>query len=197
MRSFLISIVILFFYIPATAQQLSYADSIKLFQKKYVDSHEVVKAADKAFVRFYKVNNKYKVVARFEKITDTSGFIMKTSGSRKTKYFRYGRLYFSIDGTDLKLTIYQSEQLMSDTTYKDYLFVPFTDLSSGKKSYGGGRYLDFTIADIKNNSLAVDFNKSYNPYCAYAHGFSCPIPPSENDLPVMIEAGEMDFSKKH
>ena len=80
---------------------------------------------------------------------------------------------------------------------KNYLFVPFTDLTSGGESYGGGRYLDFFMDDIKNNYLEVDFNKAYNPYCAYATGFNCPIPPAENDLPVSIIAGEKNFAKKH
>lgn len=197
MRSFLTISIVFFFYFSASAQQLSYMDSLTLYQKNYVDSHEVVKGNDRALLHFYKINKKYRVLARFEKLTDDSGFIMKTSGPKKKKYFRYGRLYFKLEGKELKLTIYQSEQLKADSAYKDYLFVPFTDLSSGKKSYGGGRYLDFTIGDIKNNGLILDFNKTYNPYCAYTHGYSCPIPPSENDLPVIIEAGEMDFAKKH
>lgn len=196
MKPFLTSFIILFVYYPLKAQKLSYADSMKLYQKNYVTTHEVVKGNDKAYFRFYKVDERYRLFARFEKITDTSGFIMKTSGPKKSKYFRYGLLHFRLNNTDLHLTIYQSEKLMSDTAYKDYLFVPFTDLSSGKKSYGGGRYLDFSRDDIKNNGLMIDFNKSYNPYCAYMHGFSCPIPPPENDLPVIIEAGEMDFAKK-
>ncbi|MEO8768999.1 MAG: DUF1684 domain-containing protein [Ferruginibacter sp.] len=181
----------------AVSQQLSYNDSLQLFQKNYVSTHEVVKGSDKAFFQFYKVDEKYRIVARFEKIIDTAGFIMKTSGTRKTKYFRYGMLYFNIGKDALHLTIYQSERLMADTAYKNYLFVPFTDLTSGEKSYGGGRYLDFIIDDIKNNSLIIDFNKSYNPYCAYMAGFSCPIPPAENYLTLNIEAGEMEFAKKH
>lgn len=183
--------------LTAISQQHSYKDSLESFQKNYVFTHEVVKGTDKDFFKFYPVDQKYRVVARFEKIIDTAGFIMKTSGKRKTKYFRYGMLYFSINKTPLHLTIYQSEKLIADTAYKNYLFVPFTDLTSGEKSYGGGRYLDFIIDDIKNYSLILDFNKSYNPYCAYMAGFSCPIPPAENNLSYIIEAGEMEFGKKH
>ncbi len=86
---------------------------------------------------------------------------------------------------------------MQDTAYKNYLFLPFTDLTSGNRSYGGGRYLDFLMEDIKSNTLIIDFNKAYNPYCAYTTGYNCPIPPRENDLPVAIPAGEMEYSKAH
>jgi len=86
---------------------------------------------------------------------------------------------------------------MTSTDYADYLFIPFTDNTSGNESYGGGRYLDYKISDIKNNKLLLDFNKAYNPYCAYTTGYNCPIPPAENDLKVAIKAGEKAFEKKH
>ncbi|MEO6669157.1 MAG: DUF1684 domain-containing protein [Ferruginibacter sp.] len=197
MKSFFAVALYLLAGITAAAQQVAFIDSLERYQQNYVASHEVVKGTDKKLIKFYRVDKKYRVAARFEKINDTAGFIMKTSGTRKTKYYRYGMLYFRINKTALRLTIYQSEKLMADTAFKNYLFVPFTDLTSGEKSYGGGRYLDFIITDIKNNTLIIDFNKSYNPYCAYMTGFSCPIPPAENNLAFKIEAGEMEFAKKH
>ena len=68
------------------------------------------------------------------------------------------------------------------------LFLPFQDSSAD--SYGGGRYLDIRTGDIRDGKLVLDFNRCYNPYCAYKEGYSCPIPPVENRLPVAIEAGE-------
>ncbi len=196
-RSFFPFSIFLFITIAAISQPHSYQDSIAAFRKDYISSHEVVKGVDKDSFRFFKADKKYKVQARFEKLVDSTGFIMKTSGPKKSKYFRYGKLHFRINKKELQLTIYQSERLMTDTTYKNYLFVPFTDRTSGEASYGGGRYLDFFMDEIKNNYLTVDFNKAYNPYCAYAAGFSCPIPPYENDLPIQLEAGEMNFAKHH
>ena len=162
-----------------------------------MDAHEVVKGDDRKHMHFYQVNEKYKVTASFEKVIDSTGFIMKTSGKKSKKYFTYGILRFTINNKLLKLRIYQSEQLMQEEEYKKHLFVPFTDLTSGNRSYGGGRYLDFVIDDIKGNTLLIDFNKAYNPYCAYSTGYNCPIPPRENDLPVAIPAGEMDYGKPH
>lgn len=183
------------FYAPA--QQSDYFRKLKKYQEKYKADHEVVKGKEKKYFRFFRVDPKFSVKAKFERIYDTAGFIMKTSGKKTPKYFTYGRLSFKINDTLLYLTVYQGEQLMTSDKYKDYLFVPFTDLTSGEESYGGGKYLEFYIKDIRDNKVRIDFNKAYNPYCAYASGYNCPVPPRENDLNVAIRAGEMMFAKEH
>lgn len=190
-------LLLLFFSVQLNAQKKSYTDHIKSYQKQYVDSHEVVKGRDRSYFRFFKPNVQYRVNARFIKLNDTIGFLIKTSGKRTPRYFRYGTLHFKIQNKTLMLTVYRSEDLQHDSLYKDYLFLPYTDLTSGEESYGGGKYIEFYIKDIKNNSLLLDFNKAYNPYCAYATGYNCPIPPRENYLPVAIRAGEMNFAKGH
>jgi uncharacterized protein (DUF1684 family) len=94
--------------------------------------------------------------------------------------------------------VYQSEELMKLPDYADYLFLPFTDATSGEESYANGRYIDLRIKDIGNNQYTIDFNKAYNPYCAYVSGkYNCPIPPAENNLAVAIRAGEMKFEGSH
>jgi uncharacterized protein len=179
------------------AQNDFYAESIKTYQRKYVNSHEVVKGSDKKYFRFFPVNKLYNVTCRFEKITDTTGFFLNTSAKTLKHYFKYGRLVFSLSGKESILFVYQNSDLMKTEKYRDYLFIPFTDLTSGDESYGSGRYLEFYISDIRNNSLQLDFNKAYNPYCVYSTGYKCPIPPKENALPVAIKAGEMNFAKPH
>lgn len=185
-----------FLWFGLAAQQGNYVEAIKDYQEAYVIKHEVVKGKEKKHIKFYPVNETYKVAAGFSKINDTVGFIMKTSGTKDKRYFRYGALLFTLNGVALRLTLYQSEQLMQDSTYKNYLFLPFTDHTSGEKSYGGGRYIDLELDDVKNNQVIVDFNKAYNPYCAYTSGYNCPIPPRENNLPVAIKAGEKNFKKE-
>lgn len=64
------------------------------------------------------------------------------------------------------------------------------DGTSGKTTYGGGRYLEFSTSDVKSQQLVVDFNKAFNPYCAYNPGYACPLPPAENTLEESITAGE-------
>jgi uncharacterized protein len=196
MKAFLFSLM-LFVCLGASSQKKSYADSLLLFQKKYVASHEIIKQPDKKYFRFFPVQRQYRVKAVFERLSDTVGFNIATSGKASKHYFRYGILKFSINNKQLQLTVYQSEQLMKTVEYKDYLFIPFTDLTGGAESYGGGRYIDIVADDLKGNSLLLDFNKCYNPYCAYTTGFNCPIPPRENDLDIAIRVGEMAFGKMH
>lgn len=187
---------LLLFCVIAAAQN-KYTASMRYYQAKYVADHEVVKKADKKFFRFFPVDAAYNVKAVFEKVNDSIGFTMKTSAGTLQEYYKYGRLHFSIHDTTLYLFVYQGKELMKTDHYKDYLFVPFTDLTTGDESYGSGRYLEFYKADIVNNSLQLDFNKAYNPYCAYATGFHCPIPPKENNIAVAIKAGEKLFAKPY
>jgi uncharacterized protein len=174
-----------------------YAEAIKAYQKMYVDSHEVVQGKDKKHFRFFPINKNYNISAYFERIFDTVGFTMNTSAGTQKYFYKYGRLDFIVDGKECLLYVYQGKELMKTEQYKDYLFVPFTDATTGNESYGSGRYLEFYKKDIQGDSLQVDFNKAYNPYCAYATGFKCPVPPRENRLKIPIKAGEMNFGKAH
>ena len=192
-----VTVMFCFLSFACVAQKANYADSLQKFQRNYMVTHEVVSKADRKYFRFFPVDAKFRVLAKVERLHDSTGFIMKTSGPKSKKYFRYALLKFSLAGKAFQLTVYQSEDLMSNAEYKDYLFVPFTDLTSGEKSYGGGKYIDLLLGDIKEDKVVLDFNKAYNPYCAYTTGYNCPIPPRENDLPVAIYAGEMNFAKSH
>ncbi len=140
---------------------------------------------------FYPINKKYYIKADFKRTPNETPFEMLTTTSRLAKYVKYGEATFKIEGENLKLNIYQSLSLREKPEYKDYLFLPFTDETSGKESYAGGRYIDLRIP--KGGKLIIDFNKSYNPYCAYNHKYSCPIPPNENHLTVEIKAGVKKF----
>jgi hypothetical protein len=82
---------------------------------------------------------------------------------------------------------------MTTVEYAEHLFLPFNDATNGTTTYGGGRYLDLEIPKEGSKKIRIDFNKAYNPYCAYNHTFSCPIPPSENNLPIAIPVGVKAF----
>ncbi|MGV6829129.1 MAG: DUF1684 domain-containing protein [Flavobacteriales bacterium] len=142
---------------------------------------------------FYPIDLKYRVKAKFIRTPNEKPFKMKTSTSRLPEYVKYGEAIFEIDNTSFKLNIYRNIDLSKKEEYKDYLFLPFTDLTSGDGSYGGGRYIDLKIPN--NDTLIIDFNKAYNPYCAYSHRYSCPIPPAANDLLVRIEAGVKEYGQ--
>lgn len=195
-QKILVSFYVLMLATSLHAQQNGYQIALQSFQQDYLQSHEVVKNEDRKFVQFFPIDEYFRITAAFTKLNDSTGFKMKTSGTKDQTYFRYGKLLFNIHDTTIELTLYQSQQLMGDSTYQNYLFLPFTDVTSGEESYGGGRYIDIDMARIRNNKVVVDFNKAYNPYCAYSTGYNCPIPPRENDMPVAIRAGEMDFLKQ-
>lgn len=140
---------------------------------------------------FFSINDKYRIEAKFVRIPDEKPFEMPTTTERKPVYLKYGEAHFKIGRKNLKLSIYQNQDLIKNEEYKDYLFLPFKDLTNGKKSYGGGRFFDLKIPD--NEIIVIDFNKAYNPYCAYNHIYSCPIPPVENHLDIEINAGVKAF----
>jgi uncharacterized protein (DUF1684 family) len=192
--NFIFILAILFFQ-NTYGQNKTYKDSLLSYQQNYINTHEVVGKDDRKYIHFYTVDESYRVTASFERINDAKGFDMNTASGMKQKYFPYGHLTFKLHDSLIHLYIYQSAFLMKQKKYKDYLFVPFGDATSGFESYGGGRYLDFTISDIKNNQLILDFNKAYNPYCGYTAGYNCPIPPKENLLSVSIPAGEKNYGK--
>lgn len=195
-----IFLFIAFTTIPAFvfAQNKSYKDSIEAHFKKYVKEHEVVTGKDKELMSFFPVNEKYLINCRFERTVNSPWFRMESSGQIKRNYRVYGIIHFTINDTAVTLNIYQSQELMTTSQYRDHLFIPFTDATAGEETYESGRYIDLEIKDIKNDKLLIDFNKAYNPYCAYVSGkFNCPIPPAENRLMVAIPAGEKAFGKPH
>ncbi len=145
-------------------------------------------------LEFYPINLKYRVEGTFLRTPDEKPFLMPTTTERLPEYVKYGEVHFEIDGASFKLNLYQNTTPSKDPEYADYLFLPFTDLTSGDGSYGGGRYVDAHIPE--GDTMIIDFNKAYNPYCAYNPRYSCPIPPRENDLQVRIEAGVKEFGHR-
>ena len=140
---------------------------------------------------FYPANETFFVVAKLVRTQKEQPFEMETSTDRKPLYVKYGELYFTISGRDFKLNVYKNIELSKKKEYKDYLFLPFSDLTSGAESYIGGKYIDLRIP--KGNTIVFDFNRSYNPYCAYNSKYSCPKVPLENDLDIEIKAGVKKF----
>ncbi len=146
-------------------------------------------AADFKGHEFYPIDLKYRVEAKLTRYKEEPFFKMPTSGPKTPEYRKYGLLQFEIAGRAYELTIFQNLSSMRNPLYRDYLFLPFTDLTNGEKTYGGGRYIDIRIP--KGETMIIDFNQAYNPYCAYTTGYSCPIPPEENHLDLAVEAGIM------
>ena len=141
---------------------------------------------------FFKFDSIYSVKAYIKKTPNSKFFAMKTTTSRVSQERVYGVLSFIIKDKTYQLNVYKAKE--AEEGYEDYLFLPFLDHTNGDTSYGGGRYIDLRIQE--GDSMVIDFNKAYNPYCAYNEKYSCPIVPRENYLDVKIEAGVKKF-KKH
>lgn len=140
---------------------------------------------------FFAIDTGYVVKAKLTFTPEARSFLMPTTTERKTEEVLYAIARFEIKGAPFQLNIYQSVALLQEEEYKDYLFLPFSDLTNGNDTYGGGRYIDLRIPD--GNEITIDFNKAYNPYCAYNKKYSCPLVPAENMLNTRIEAGVKKF----
>ncbi|QHL88632.1 TonB family protein [Nibribacter ruber] len=163
---------------------------------KYGEKSPLTPEAKDTFqaLEYFPVKEAYRVKAKFVRTANEGVFKMPTTGARTPEYVKYGELHFNLNGQKLQLNAYQNQELMKQVQYANYLFIPFTDATTGQETYATGRYLDFSIP-MGADSVWVDFNKAYNPYCAYSDGYSCPIPPKENKLPVRIEAGVKNYGK--
>ncbi|MFC7670295.1 DUF1684 domain-containing protein [Hymenobacter humi] len=114
--------------------------------------------------------------------------LIQMSDNRAEKYLNWGSAKFEIDNKPQQLGIY-----LKATGKDSTLFIPFTDLTNGHATYGGGRYLDAPLPNPNVTEIELDFNQAYNPYCAYNNEYSCPVPPAANRLQVAIPAGEKSF----
>ncbi|GGM85661.1 hypothetical protein GCM10010967_17250 [Dyadobacter beijingensis] len=181
------------------SQAQTFTEETNQFRNKYKQEflhseNSPLKAADLPYLQFYQPDSSYRVEARFEKVKGKSFEMPTYSGMNKT-YVKYGVLKFKVNGRRQKLAVYRSLSLQQLAKYKDYLFVPFKDKTNGDETYGGGRYIDLKTTDLKDGTFVLDFNKAYNPYCAYSTGYNCPIPPLSNHLTISITAGEKNFTK--
>ena len=120
---------------------------------------------------------------------DTFRLITNTGEARAIS--RVGRVEFGRDGMDLKLQLYRE---VDEDLPPEKVWVPFIDAGSGRETYPAGRYLDGEL--MADGTVLLDFNLAYNPYCAYGwNGYSCPLAPRENRLPIAVRAGEKGFHR--
>lgn len=177
-----LKIVFLLFSVSAFAQNI---DS-ESYRRAYIaKSEEKFKGLKQDF---FEINESYIVLANYKLVKKPKGLDFPTSSGRIKYFAEYAVLKFKIKDKKFKLTVYKP--LQSNPIENDWLFLPLKDLTAPHETYGGGRYLDFKSVDFKNGKIEIDFNKLYNPYCAFSDGWSCPIPPENNLLKTRIEAGE-------
>ena len=133
---------------------------------------------------YYPPDLNYSVPAVLRLADERPIFEVPTSTGIIRRMQRVGVLEFTLDGQPMSLGAFVDE----GTTRINELFVPFADLTTGKETYPAGRYLN--LQPMATGIYTIDFNKAYNPYCAYNEKYDCPYPPPSNRLKVEIRAGE-------
>lgn len=172
----------------ATAANDDYLTTIQGLRKQKDDFLKTDKESpikDKATfkgLKYFEVNPNFRVIGKLDKFASDQTINISMTGGTTEEYEAYGNVTFEIEGVKCSLKIFK--------TPEGNLFLPFKDLTSNKETYGAGRYLDFGVDDVKNNQIEIDFNKAYQPYCAYNETFTCPITPAENFLNLALKAGE-------
>ncbi len=195
----IIALAALLFLSIACAQTLTEAQKSEKFQKSLnkefanKKTSPLVPDALKKFkgLDFYPINERFIIEAELVRTPNEEPFEMPTTTNRKPIYKKFGEIHFTFNGKKQQLDVFQDMNLITKEEYKSHLFLPFTDLTSGVATYGGGRYIDMEIPE--GDSLLLNFNLAYNPYCAYNPKYSCPIPPESNFLNVEIHAGVKDY----
>ena len=140
-------------------------------------------------LKYFPITLGYRVTAQIEPIKNKQVRTIATSTNEQKNYLEYAWAHFEVEGVKCKLLLLE---VMDSGPLRGTLFVAFTDQTSAVDTYGAGRYIDLK-KQPGAGTLTIDFNKACNPYCAYVDDFSCPMPPKENYLDVMIRAGEKNY----
>jgi uncharacterized protein len=138
-------------------------------------------------LHYYPVDERYRVRATLRRLDLPREAFLRTNRDGEATMRFLGELEFTLVRRKLHLRVYHAGEGVGLAA-----FVPFRDGTSGRETYGPGRYLTLELNETDEYDL--DFNRSFNPYCAYTDAYECAFPPSENDLPVPVRAGEMVWS---
>ena len=133
---------------------------------------------------YFEPDQDYRIKAKVIPSPARETITLITNTGESQQYEIYGSAVFDFDGRSHLLKLLFKEG-------SEQLFLPFIDETSGNETYGAGRYLDLDFP--VNNEMIIDFNRAYNPYCAYTEAYSCPFPPKSNILDMSVEAGEKTY----
>ena len=152
---------------------------------------------DLPYLDFFPVDENWRLKCSCHLVKDAKPFELPTYSGVTRTYIHHSTAKCIYKKQYLTLSLYKNIHQPVNPLYKNHLFLPFKDESNGDTTYGGGRYLNLMDTDIIDGIIEIDFNKSYNPWCAYSDGFNCPIPPKDNHLPLEILAGEKEYKGKY
>jgi uncharacterized protein (DUF1684 family) len=139
---------------------------------------------------YYPPNRKYRFELELREHREKGKVRVQDTQGNEREFLRWGEFRFRIDDEECVVQVYKSDAM------DERLFIPFRDTTSGKETYGAGRYIDLEPErHYVGGKWVLDFNVAYNPWCAYSEYYACPFVPPENWLKVPIQAGEKDYKK--
>ena len=138
-------------------------------------------------LRYYEPDRSYEVEAKLTLVATAPPLTLLTSADTEEVYYPHSHVVFELAGVQQRLLLLQSRESQASNR----LFLAFTDETSGSETYAGGRYLD--VYPQGEETVTIDFNLAYNPYCVYDAQYICPVPPPENRLTVPVHAGEKNY----
>jgi uncharacterized protein (DUF1684 family) len=139
---------------------------------------------------YYPINPDMRFSVRLNRYSAPQRVRLGTNTGEIRTGLRYGYFEFRVGDQNCRLQVYRLEDIPESGGSN--LFIPFRDATTGHESYPAGRYID--LAENTSGIYVLDFNRAYNPYCAYNNKYSCPLPPAENTLLIPIRAGEKKYS---
>lgn len=140
-------------------------------------------------LQYFPVRDDWRIDARFEPYVPAHRIPIVNILGMKEEMISPGAVVFERDGRTWRL------DTILEAPGDRELFVMFSDASSGKQTYGAGRFLYVGLPT--QDHIEIDFNKAFNPPCAFTDFATCPLPPRQNQLPLTIDAGELKYEREH
>jgi uncharacterized protein (DUF1684 family) len=161
------------------------------------DPRSPLDSTDLQFIKFFDPDVDYLCTCAYDKYEQPQPFPMATYAGTVQEYIKVGTVTCPLASQSITVELYQNMKMLRMPMYRNRYFLPFRDHTNGEMTYGGGRYIDLKVDTIIDNSITIDFNKAYNPWCAYSDGYACPIPPVANHIDLPIIAGEAAYVGPH
>ena len=181
--------------------QVSYSETVIAFQdslnelQRNTNTTQLLEEDRASFqgLNFFPINSDFVIEATLELEHDPHIFKLTYSNDPNVpQYMSYGTVHFTLKAHEYALHVYQNVEWMSDSSRKNFIFLPFKDWTNGPQSYGGGRFIWLCLPD-EGNTVTIDFNKSFNPPCAYNYYMACPLIPESNQIETEVLAGIMTY----
>jgi uncharacterized protein (DUF1684 family) len=151
--------------------------------------------ANLAGLSYFPMEPTYRMEAQFTPEASQKEVSLNASTDSKISLVKAGTVTFNFKGESLAMSVFRNKNLPEFADNSEQLFIPFTDLSAGKETNAGGRYLPVE-APVEGGSLILDFNKAMNPYSAYSQKYISVVPPAQNSFKQILMTGERKYEDR-